>query len=91
MGVMGMDAKVLGAQAAHPLDPEMDRSVSCNSWGSAGLTKREMFAAMAMQGLLPLANPGVSGRAFKKALREVAESATYAADALLAELAKETP
>ena len=51
---------------------------------ATGLTKRELFAAMAMQGYL--ANPNVDPDTAVKAYAQ--HSVTYA-DALLAELAKD--
>lgn len=63
-------------------------------FGQTGLSKRELFAAMAMQGLL--ANLEYQVRALEKpesSTRNIAEfvafGATDYADALLAELAKE--
>lgn len=47
-----------------------------------GLTKRELFAAMAMQGFL--ANPTTPDRV--NDIKELARDAAFAADALLAEL-----
>lgn len=47
-----------------------------------GLSKRELFAAMAMQGLLQMAPQGASGRTLCK-------EAVLCADVLLEELAKE--
>ncbi len=76
-----MDAKELGQQPAHPdrrLIQDRDDSYSLESEG--GLTKRELFAAMAMQGLMESDVDGL-WPAF-------AQSAVRAADALLAELAK---
>lgn len=55
-----------------------------------GLSKREYFAAMAMQGML--ANPEINKRARKNGVyspREYARWAVDSADALLAELEKE--
>ena len=76
-----MDAKANGAQAAHPIDPQVEIDVTGGIWGSLGLTKRELFAAMAMQGLLARGTlmPSIAMRAVENA------------DALLAELAKATP
>ena len=54
---------------------------------TGGLTKRELFAAMAMQGLL--ANPDQAMVAMDE--DHVAFSAMQHADALIAELNKETP
>ncbi len=50
-------------------------------WGSPGLTKRELFAAMALQGLLSAPNQIGSPQ-------RCATDAAELADALLAELAK---
>ena len=88
------DAKANGAQAAHPISPQVEIDVTGGSWGSLGLTKRELFAAMAMQGLA--SNPGgpwqansLNGWALANCkLEDIAEVCTQAADALLAELAK---
>ena len=52
-------------------------------WGQEGLTKRELFAAMAMQGLAPAY---AQGGDFME--QHVAEGAVKVADALLKELAK---
>ncbi len=46
-----------------------------------GLTRRELFAAMAMQGMLSSPNPYVRGD-------ELAQTALYYTDALIAELDK---
>lgn len=51
-------------------------------WIENGISKRELFASMAMQGLLS------SGRHKDDTLEQFAEAAAMAADALLAELAK---
>jgi hypothetical protein len=53
-----------------------------DEYGREGLTKRELFAAMAMQGLL--ADPYTSG-----SHQIVADESIKFADALIAELAKE--
>ena len=53
---------------------------------SNGLTKREYFAAMAMQGVI--SNSNINGDLFGEG--EVAVSALALADALIAELNKET-
>lgn len=53
---------------------------------SLGLTKREHFAGLAMQGIL--SNSGLVGRMDDGAIEWVAKSAFRAADALLAELEK---
>lgn len=63
-----------------------------NPWGffarkprlaSDGLTKRELFAAMAMQGIL-------SDSEYNEPVERLASSSVRAADALIAELAKST-
>lgn len=75
-----MDAKFLGGQYANPIpaDGVFDSD-------SAGLTKREMLAAMAMQGVMFHADFANCGP------EPVAAAAVELADALLAELAKEQP
>ena len=79
-----MNAKELGEQFAHPgVREELQNGliVSQRFWG---MTKRELFAAMAMQGFAAdssiTAGPG-----------RVVELAVEYADALLAELAKDQP
>ncbi|MCL6710483.1 hypothetical protein M8R20_46175 [Pseudomonas sp. R2.Fl] len=74
-----MDAKILGDQYANPTpaDGVFDSD-------SAGLTKRELFAAIAMQGLLS----GEYREATEAQAAIVARYAVQHADALLAELAK---
>lgn len=52
-------------------------------WGQPGLTKRELFAAMALQGMMSAEAPDVEYHADATARRAVGF-----ADALLAELAK---
>ena len=61
-----------------------DHSVDCPGHSVPGLTKRELFAAMAMQGML--SRPGL-------VICDVivAAACVESADALLAELAKEKP
>lgn len=54
-----------------------------SSLGSKGLTKRELFAFMAMQGLV------ANRSSMKYAIVDVAKDAIAAADALLKELQKE--
>lgn len=54
-----------------------------------GCTKRELFAAMAMQGMLSISPPGSTNRAdddFKEDMAWTARHAVFAADALLAAL-----
>lgn len=53
-------------------------------WSEGGLTKRELFAAMAMQGYLSDRNGG-------HPINEVPKWSIEVADALIAELAKEKP
>jgi len=52
-----------------------------------GLTKREYFAAMAMQGLVEVSNPEYEDA--QKNIRGVSEMAVKYADALIEELNKE--
>lgn len=73
----------LGAQVAFPssLATGLDGGlfVSAEVAGCGGLTKRELFAAMAMQGLLA---------GFAEDYEQTASAAVKQADALLKELAK---
>ena len=71
-----MNAKDLGDLPAYP-DPHED------SAGAAGLSKREAFAMVAMQGM--------AMRVTSLLDHEVAYSAVRLADALLLELAKDQP
>ena len=73
-----MDAKTLGQQ---PVNAGEFDYIGSNRAAANGITKRELFAAMAMQGLLASSVDGL-WPAF-------AESAVRAADALLAELSRE--
>jgi hypothetical protein len=79
--------------AAFPV-PHFTRPDGDIEWGSFGLTKREMFAAMAMQGLLsnsggPIQANGMTGWGLTNVTHDqVAAVAARFADALLAELAK---
>ncbi len=75
----------------------------CNAQGNeskiypqeySGLTKRELFAAMAMQGILargPIKVDGYSSEGRQTESQFVAMVAVSRADALIAELAKEKP
>ena len=72
-------------EAAFPL-PTVELSSREREWGVPGLTKREYFAGLAMQGLV--AAPVNISRRFIIP-DEAAERALEYADALLAELAKE--
>lgn len=53
-----------------------------------GLTKREYFAAMAMQGLMAVNEKGGPGITWEEICKTGAEYAVKAADALLLELSK---
>lgn len=85
-----MDAKKLGQQPINAIGPE-----GTFGFGNAGLTKREHFAAMAMQGLL--ANPGgpyqqsdmCGWRLVNCTKEQLSMECVDMADALLAELARE--
>lgn len=75
-----MDAKTLGMQPVHAGEWEY---INGNRAAAKGITKRELFAAMAMQGYIARALPGEPAY--------WADLAVKCADALLAELAKEQP
>ncbi len=71
----------LGNEPAFPMPPSVDAQGKTLDVGQIGLTKRELFAAMAMQG--NLANPDASYN-----WSGLAEDSCHAAEALLAELDK---
>jgi hypothetical protein len=73
-------AIMLGNDMAYPV---LDRDQTPNGTYQLGVTKRELFAAMAMQGIAP---QYVQGGDFMET--HVAEGAVKLADALLKELAK---
>jgi hypothetical protein len=89
-----MDAKTNGALRAHPMPGIYDASRDQigpvdNYYDAGGLTKRELFAAMAMQGLCARKTPPSQGWAGK--LDEAfAREAVDRADALLAALTTES-
>jgi hypothetical protein len=75
----------------NPIDPAYPIMPKANpgEWavGSLGLTKREHFAAMAMQGFL--ANPQMAlGATVEDKRMSINEAAVFTADALIAELNK---
>ena len=85
-----------GNESAFPeifSEPNNDRDGVIDVYSSGGLTKREYFAAKAMQGLSSIQ----VGPEFLKEIRDtnltlegvIAENAVRYADALLAELSKE--
>lgn len=79
-----MDAKELGQQLAYPMSEQDHRDFAETGWGGAGLTKRELFAAMAMQGKVAW-----SGQESEKwTCEQIAKKCVKMADAILAELAK---
>ena len=90
-----MDAKELGNQPAAPVQGQPfrdDNGAPRDPYGYGwsvdphpGLTKRELFAAMAMQGLC--ADTGTAGMK----LDALTAQSVELADSLLAELAKEQP
>lgn len=72
----------------HPASPTengliYDHSANCINVENVGLTKREQFAAMAMQGILASYEPG------RIDYRDVATDAVTCAKALIAALNKE--
>lgn len=81
-----MDAKSLGSEPVAFVSSDADRSTpDKNGFGYQGLTKRELFAGMAMQGLL--AKHGEDDYPAET----LSQYARKHADALLAELAKDQP
>lgn len=75
----------MGAEPVYPFQ-ELDAQGMPRSAACVGLTKRELLAAMAMQGFCAL--PGIGDDSTAKT---IASMAVEHADALLAELAKVTP
>ena len=75
-------------EPAFPLQSWINPNSGEYEWGTPGLTKRELFAAMAMQGVLsgPLTSQLVRGDSIALITSAIA---TECADALLAELNKE--
>lgn len=76
-----MSPKELGARYVSPVSAEHDRDACGSSYGETGITLRQHFAGLAMQGL--------AGSGYDSLL--AAEIAVCHADALLAELAKDQP
>lgn len=74
-----------GDEPAYPLDMQRDESGQWTESLCRGLTKRELFAAMAMQGIC--ADP--EAHKDEQTAPGIAIGAVKCADALLAELAKE--
>ncbi len=74
---------VNGRLGFQPLGNEYDGTTCVGQYTDGGLTKRELFAAMAMQGLL-------ADSAISASYEEISESAVGHADALIAEINKET-
>lgn len=80
-----MTPKENGNASAMPcLDASSEGLLSCREFG---LSKRELFAAMAFQGLLANPAPGLA----QGGCNSLAVMAVHAADALLDELARATP
>lgn len=81
----------MGKQSAFPVVRDQNLCESSDDYGSIfsseGLTKRELFAAMAMQGFLAVAASGKDLLKGREHMR-IEEAAVYMADALLAELEK---
>lgn len=78
---------------AFPIQMPIDEMGNPTSGTLPGLTKRELFAAMAMQGILSkpvifVAEPQTKTASFDALRATVAMDAVRNADALLAELAK---
>lgn len=76
-------AKVNGASPVNAVSAEFEKATPDGGWGSLGLTKRELFAAMAMQGLATVPCPGGVTHA---AIEADTNAAVRYADALLAAL-----
>ena len=86
------------SDSAFPTHEVWDDEKTDIGWIGGGLTKRELFAAMAMEGLMAGGSGSIIGSLIAKEAHRGANGqvvdlvvgyATKAADALLAELAKE--
>ena len=76
-----MDGKTLGNRYVHPVSAEDDRDAAAGSYGETGITLRQHYAGLAMQG--GIANGTVV------APEAIARDAVMYADALLAALTEE--
>lgn len=81
-----MDAKTMGARLVYPMTAEDERDTGIGGWGERGLTLRQHFAGLAMQGFCAKDNLNIAGVNVSDAF---ARKAVRVADALLAELAKD--
>lgn len=91
-----MDGKTLGTLSVHPMTADDEKNACVDGWGSTGITLRQHFAGLAMQGFC--ANPsvfapnGMRGWGLVNTTEEnLTNYALVMADALLAELSKDTP
>lgn len=82
MPITNADEPAYPVEVAYSGDTLRGQQTGSYSGWATGLTKRELFAAMAMQGLL------ADGEAMDVTIAQVALAAVQLSDALLAELAK---
>ena len=68
-----------------PINPVLTQSPSLQNDTSLGLTKREYFSVLAMQGLLALPDKGTYG-SFDEAIERICEVSVKFADELLKQL-----
>ena len=68
-----------------PINPVLTQSPSLQNDTSLGLTKREHYAGLAMQGLLALPDKGTFG-SFDEAIERICEVSIKFADELLKQL-----
>lgn len=81
----GAEPAFPGMQTFEKFDDDLGRYVE-ETLPAGGLSKRELLAAMAMQGLLPIANKNESDWG-----QTVVEGAVMLADGLLQELKRKSP
>jgi hypothetical protein len=75
------------SNANEPMSPVLAQSAgSYEAVQHMGLTKREYFAAMAMQASIQFMNPMAIGKYRRRAINDVVRDSIDIADALLAEL-----
>jgi len=79
-------SKTYGDNDAYPTQPIL-LGDGTFQYGTPGLTKRELFAAMAMQGILSNSNERFAGMRMK----EIAHASVESADDLIAALNMEKP
>ena len=86
-----MDGRELGRRYVHPVSPDDARDIAGDIYGQTGVTLRQHYAGLALQGCLAYShvNPMRGNYHENCSPQGLAESCVAYADALLAELARE--